>query len=103
MPVTVNLTPQTQEQWENVISEYKALTDGKRMWFQTIVPGFSDAFFIVAQPPTTIPFPAMNQNELLTVEMTLTIEDYPRDDNALVVPQDDYPDEATISGGSGNP
>lgn len=103
MPVVVNLTPQTQTQWETVISDYSALADGKRMWFETIVPGFTDAFFIVAQPPTAIPFPSMDQNELLTVEMNLVIEDYPRTDNTMVVPSDDYPDEATISGGGGNP
>ena len=59
-----------------LIAAYKALSGGKRMWFETIVPGFEDAFFVVAQPPEQIPQPEFNQNELLTVEMNLTIEDY---------------------------
>lgn len=74
--VTVNLTPETQSEWETLISTYQALTDSKQMWFETIVPGFSDAFFVVAQPPQAIPQPSMDQNALLTVEFTLTIVDY---------------------------
>lgn len=74
--VTVNLTPETQSEWETLISTYQALTDSKQMWFETIVPGFSDAFFVIAQPPQAIPQPSMDQNALLTVEFTLTIVDY---------------------------
>ena len=74
--VTVNFTPDTKSEWATLISTYSALTDGKRMWFETIIPGFTEAFFVVAQPPTAIPQPELNQNELLTVEMSLTIEEY---------------------------
>lgn len=74
--VTVNLTPETQTEWETLIASYQALTDSKQMWFETIVPGFSDAFFVIAQPPQAIPQPSMDQNSLLTVEITLTIVDY---------------------------
>ena len=75
-PVTVNLTDDTKKEWVALIAAYKALSGGKRMWFETIVPGFEDAFFVIAQPPEQIPQPEFNQNELLTVEMNLTIEDY---------------------------
>lgn len=76
-PVTVNFTEETADQWADVIDAYNtAKASGLRMWFETIVPGFDDAFFVVAQPPTAIPQPEMGQNELLTVEMTLTIEEY---------------------------
>lgn len=74
--VTVNLTPETKAEWATLISTYKALTDSKQMWFQTIIPGFTDSFFFIAQPPQDIPQPEMNQNELLTVEFSLTIVDY---------------------------
>lgn len=74
--ITVNLTPETKTEWATLISTYKALTDSKQMWFQTIIPGFTDAFFFIAQPPQDIPQPEMNQNELLTVEFSLTIVDY---------------------------
>lgn len=75
-PVTVNFTPETKNEWTNVISEYAALSGGKRMWFETIIPGFEESFFVVAQPPTAIPAPELAQNELLTIEMNLTIEEY---------------------------
>ena len=75
-PITVNLTSETKEEWETLITSYKGLSGGKRMWFETIVPGFEDAFFVVAQPPEEIPQPEFSQNALLTVEMNLTIEEY---------------------------
>ena len=74
--VTVNFTSETLAEWETLISAYEALTDGKRMWFETIIPGFTESFFVVAQPPTAIPAPEIAQNELLTIEMNLTIEEY---------------------------
>ena len=75
--VTVNFTPETMEEWQTVIDKYDTAKDSQlRMWFETIVPGFDDAFFVVAQPPTAIPQPELSQNELITVEMGLTIEEY---------------------------
>ena len=74
--VTVNFTSETLAEWKTVLSTYEALTDGKRMWFETIIPGFTDSFFVVAQPPTAIPQPELSQNALLTIEMNLTIEEY---------------------------
>lgn len=75
--VSVNFTPETNEEWKALIAAYKvAQADGKRMWFQTIVPGFTESFFVVAQPPQAIPQPEMGQNELLVVEFPLSIEDY---------------------------
>lgn len=85
MAVTINLTDETYEEWETLINTYKALSDGKRMWFETVVPDFTDAFFVVAQPPSEIPQPEFTQNELLTVEMNLTIEEYKGMDTAVTL------------------
>lgn len=75
--VSVNFTPETVAEWEALIGAYKeAAEGGKRMWFETIVPGFDEAFFVVAQPPTIIPQPEFAQNNLLIAEMKLTIEEY---------------------------
>lgn len=74
--VTVNFTPETKAEWVKVIADYAALQDGARMWFETIIPGFDEAFFVVAQPPTAIPQPEFGQNELLTVEINLTVEEF---------------------------
>lgn len=74
--VGVNFTPETKKEWADLITEFSGLDGGKRMWFETIIPGFEEAFFVVAQPPTAIPQPEIGQNELLTIEMNLTIEEY---------------------------
>lgn len=74
--VTVNFTPETKEEWKTVLEDFSELSSGLRMWFETIIPGFDEAFFVVAQPPTAIPQPEIGQNELLTMEMNLTIEEY---------------------------
>lgn len=75
-PVTVNFTSDTVTEWQDLITAYKALSGGKRMWFETIIPGITNSFFVVAQPPEEIPQPEIGQNELLTIEMNLTIEEY---------------------------
>ena len=76
-PVSINVTDETMTEWAGVLSDYEtAKAAGKRMWFETIIPGFDDAFFVVAQPPTAIPQPEIGQNELLVDEMNLTIEEY---------------------------
>ena len=74
--VTVNFTSDTVKEWQDLITAYKALSGGKRMWFETIIPGITNSFFVVAQPPEEIPQPEIGQNELLTVEMNLTIDEY---------------------------
>ena len=76
-PVSVNATPDTYAEWEEVIEAYNTAKEtGKRIWFETIIPGFEEAEFVVAQPPTKIPSPEKTQNELLVVEMNLTIEEF---------------------------
>lgn len=76
-PVSVNATPETYTEWEEVIEAYNTAKEtGKRIWFETIIPGFEEAEFVVAQPPTKIPSPEKTQNELLVVEMNLTIEEF---------------------------
>ena len=73
--VTVNRTTETIKEWTDLIAAYKGLTDGKRMWFQEITPGLSDAEFFVAQPPSILPISGKSQNELLTMEINLIIEE----------------------------
>lgn len=76
-PIGVNFTPETKEEWVAVINAFKtAQESGKRIWFETIIPGFEESFFVVAQPPTTIPHPEIGQKQLLVMEMGLTIEEY---------------------------
>ena len=72
----LNVTNETTEQWQNVITAYNALTEGKRMWFEVWSPNLTKAFYIVAQPPQKLPMPESSQNGLWTMEIPLTIEEY---------------------------
>ena len=74
--VSVNVTDETITEWKAVIEAYKALSGGKRMWFETVIPGITDGFFVVAQPPQAIPQPEIGQKEVLVMEMPLVVEEY---------------------------
>ncbi len=83
--VTVNVTDETITEWETLISEYKTgKTDGKSMWYEEYFPSLKKAFFTKIEPPTIIPKPARDQNGLLTVEMSLTINEYVGPSEAVV-------------------
>ena len=73
--VTVNRTTETIKEWTDLITAYKGLTGGKRMWFQEITPGITDAEFFVAQPPSILPISGKSQNTLLTMEIPLVLEE----------------------------
>ena len=75
--VTVNFTDETADEWEDLIDAYNtAQASNLNMWFEVILPNQSDAFFVVAQPPQQLPMPEIGQNELLTVEINLTVVEY---------------------------
>lgn len=82
--VTVNVTDETIEEWETLISEYEEIKGtGKSMWYEEYYPALQKAFFTKIEPPTIIPKPARDQNGLLTVAMTLTINEYVGPDTAI--------------------
>lgn len=75
--VTFNLTTETETIIENMLAAASTATAAnKRTWFQVISPNLTKAFFVVAQPGTKIPMPDLGQNELLTVDVTFTIDEY---------------------------
>ena len=75
--VTVNFTDETATEWETLISAYNtAQASNLNLWFEVILPNQSDAFFVIAQPPQQLPMPEIGQNELLTVEISLTVVEY---------------------------
>lgn len=84
--VTVNLTQDTIAEWEDLIDDAAtAKASNLGVWFEVYSPSLGgDAFFIVAEPPTAIPMPETNQNELWTVEMTLTVNEYKGMDTAVI-------------------
>lgn len=81
--VTVNVTDDTIAEWQKVVSDYKALSGSAEMWFETYSPYLKDGFFVKAQPPLVLPQPSMDQNGLMTMELTLTITEYIGLDTAI--------------------
>lgn len=83
--VTVNLTPDTIDEWDDLISAYNtAHASSKQVWFQVGSSGLGgDSFFFIAEPPQDIPMPESNQNELWTVEIPLAIVEYKGLDTAV--------------------
>ena len=75
--VTVNFTDEVATEWGTLISAYNtAQASGLNLWFEVILPNQSDAFFVIAQPPQQLPMPEIGQNELLTMEISLTVVEY---------------------------
>lgn len=75
--IGVNITNETISEWEEVIAAYQEIQDdGLRMWWQVSSPSLSRAYYIAAQPPQEIPMPDIGQNELLVVEIPLTIDEF---------------------------
>ena len=53
------------------------------MWYEEYFPSLQKAFFTKIEPPVKIPKPARDQNGLLTVSMSLTINEYVGADTAI--------------------
>ena len=83
--VTFNLTNETIPIIESMMEAASTgLASNKRTWFQVIAPNLTKAFFVVAQPGTKVPMPDFSQNELLTGDITLTIDEYKGLDTKVV-------------------
>lgn len=83
--VTANYSDEIAKEWEDLITAYKALTGGKRMWFEVVSKDLTKGFFVIAQPPESIPMPEVGQNELLIIEMNLIIEEYKGTDTKIAL------------------
>lgn len=81
--IAFNATDQVFDQITEMITTYEGLTDGKRMWFEVWSPYLEKAFFVVAQPPKNIPMPEVGQNELQTISLELSVEEYKGLDTAI--------------------
>lgn len=82
--VTFNYTNETSAELKKMIEVAKTGRQSDfRTWFTVWSPYITEAFYIVAEPPKTIPLPEMGQNELQTVELTFTINEYKGPDVAI--------------------
>ena len=80
---TFNLTSETQTELDTMLSAFANRATGMSMWFEVYHPDMTDAYFIVAQPPTILPMPEYSQNDLLTVEIPFVIQDFKGLDTAI--------------------
>ena len=48
--LSANINPTSRADWGKIVAEFAALTGGKSLWFEFILPGDSDGFFIRAEP-----------------------------------------------------
>lgn len=74
--LTFNLTQEVLEQLETFYSAYASRATGQVMWMEVYIPNMDDACFVVVEVPTQIPLSDIAQNELLTIDVSLTIEEY---------------------------
>ena len=82
-PITVNITDEVIAEWEALIAAYNEKATGESLYLDIWSPYLSKSYYIVAQPPQYIPMSDMGQNELQTVEITMTIEEYLGMDTAI--------------------
>ena len=45
-----NINPTSREDWGKIVAEYTALTGGKSLWWEVILPGDTDGFFFRGEP-----------------------------------------------------
>lgn len=82
--VTFNYTEEVAQQLKNMIAAYNTGKQSKlRTWFEVWIPNSESAFYVVAQPPQILSMPEFAQNSLLTIDITLAVEEYVGDDTAI--------------------
>lgn len=83
--VTFNYTEEVAAQLKAMIAAYNTAKESNlRVWYEVAIPGASNAFFVVAQPPQKLPMPEFGQNGLLTIDIGFAIQEYIGDDTAVV-------------------
>jgi hypothetical protein len=45
-----NINPTSRDDWGKIVTEFAALTDGKSLWWEIILPGDSQGFFFRGEP-----------------------------------------------------
>ena len=48
--LSANINPTSRADWGRIVAEYEALTGGKALWFEFILPGDTDAIFVRGEP-----------------------------------------------------
>ena len=48
--LNANINPTSRDDWGKIVTEFAALTGGKMLWFQFVLPGDTQGFFVRAEP-----------------------------------------------------
>ena len=82
--VTFNYTAEVAQQLKDMIAAYNTGEQSNlRTWFEIWIPNATNGFYVVAQPPQILSMPEFSQNELLTIDVVMAVEEYIGDDVAI--------------------
>lgn len=82
--LTFNLTSETKTGLKTMMSaSATAKASNLRTWFEIYTPDETDAIFVVGRPGTKLPLSAINGNEVRTVDINITIDEYKEYDSAV--------------------
>lgn len=48
--LNANINPTSRDDWGKIVAEFAALTGGKMLWFEFVLPGDTQGFFVRAEP-----------------------------------------------------
>ena len=48
--LNANINPTSRSCWDAIVTEFSALTGGKQLWFEFVLPGDTDGFFVRGEP-----------------------------------------------------
>lgn len=74
--ITVNVTNETITEWTSVFTASESARASGGLWWEVYSPDLTQAFFFRATTPPKFAMPELNQNELLTVDIPLTVNNY---------------------------
>lgn len=66
-----NFTQELQTQWDTIVSAHKALTEGKRMWFEIKHPKLTKSVFFPGEP-AAMGLPSMSVSSVLETTLYIT-------------------------------
>lgn len=70
-----NVNPTSREDWEKIVTEYKALTAGKGMWFEFNLPGDAKSAYFRCEP-CSMGFPDVEAAQAVQGAIQLIENDY---------------------------
>lgn len=80
--LTINMNPTSRNSWEAICDEAEALTGGLSLWFQFVMKGDDQGFF-VRGTPSRVKFPNARSGEALTQTVKISVSKWDDWDDAV--------------------